>query len=346
MFIQICSILVIFLICISTFQHNLINAESTNKVPSWVKMVVNWWLDGTITDSQLSQGIIFLTDNKIIKMSENNKNFKNENDTTVSIKSDRGNFSNHYMKIEDYGVAPYPGRIATSDPHGKGINSELIEVWLRQTQYFEKQVSDLNKYFKLPNNIYIGLGECQEKNAFYNKNSKMIVMCYELILDTYDKFLIEYESDKITKKQATIMTLNVIDYIFYHQLAHALFDTMYIPNNQEIEKNEERMMDSFANQIRISMQSDSESNKITSVAAWFKIMNQTQNENEKKVWNSHEFNFERFFNMTCENSGVSRIKTLDLIEKGFILNEKLIECKIKYIEQKEKLEIMINPILK
>ena len=346
MFIQICSILVIFLICISTFQDNVINAESTNKVPSWVKIVVNWWLDGTITDSQLSQGIIFLTDNKIIKMSENNKNFKNENDMEVSIKSDRANFSNHYMKIEDYGLAPYPGRIETPDPRGKDIKPELIEVWLRQTQYFEKQVSDLNKYFKLPHKIYIGLGECQEKNAYYNKNSKMIVMCYELIFDIYDKFLIEYESNKITKKQATIMTLNVIDYIFYHQLAHALFDTMYIPNNQEIEKNEEYMIDSFANQIRISMQRDSESNKITSVAAWFKIMNQTQNENEKKVWNSHEFNFERFFNMTCENSGVSRIKTLDLIEKGFILNEKLIECKIKYIEQKEKLEMMINPILK
>jgi hypothetical protein len=106
------------------------------------------------------------------------------------------------------------------------------------------------------------------------------------------------------------------------------------------------MIDSFANQIRISMQRDSESNKITSVAAWFKIMNQTENVKEKKMWNSHGFDFERFFNMTCENSGLNRIKTLNLIEKGFISNEKLIQCKIKYIEQKEKLEMMINPILK
>ena len=39
-------------------------------------------------------------------------------------------------------------------------------------------------------------------------------------------------------------------------------------------------------------------------------------------------------------------KTLDFIEKGFIPAEKLVQCKIKYIEQKEKLELMISPILK
>jgi hypothetical protein len=311
--------------CIIIFPHNSAHAELTDKFPSWIKVMVNWWLDGSITDSQLFQGITFLTNNKIIKVSENMADFKNEKDVVVSIESDRGNFSNYYMKIENYGIEPYPGRIATPEPYSKDIRPEKIEVWLRHTQYFEKQVSDLNKYFKLPHKIYIGLGECQEKNAYYNKNSKMIVMCYELIFDIYDKFLIEYESNKITKKQATIMTLNVIDYIFYHQLAHALFDTMYIPNNQEIEKNEEYMIDSFANQIRISMQRDSESNKITSVAAWFKIMNQTENVKEKKMWNSHGFDFERFFNMTCENSGLNRIKTLNLIEKGFISNEKLIQ---------------------
>ena len=346
MFIQICTIFVIFLICISTFQHNTVNAESTDKVPSWVKMIVNWWLEGSITDSQLSEGIIFLINNKIIKISENSENFKNEKDLVVSIKSDRGNFSNHYMKIEDYGVESYPGRIATSDPHGKDIKPEKIEVWLRQTQYFEKQVSDLNKYFKLPNNIYIGLGECQEKNAYYNKNSKIIIICYELIFDIYDKFLIEYQSNGITKKQATIMTLNIIDHIFYHQLAHALFDTMYISNNEKIEKNEESMIDSFANQIRISMERDLESNTVTSIAAWFKIMNQTQNIKQINGWNEHGLDLERFFNMACENSGLDRIKTLNLIEKGFISNEKLIECKIKYIEQKEKVEMIINPILK
>tara|TARA_B110000438_G_scaffold38148_1_gene37909 strand:- start:21 stop:632 length:612 start_codon:yes stop_codon:yes gene_type:complete len=202
--------------CIIIFPHNSAHAELTDKFPSWVKVMVNWWLDGSITDSQLFQGITFLTNSKIIKVSENMADFKNDKDMVVSIESDRGNFSNYYMKIENYGIEPYPGRIATPEPYSKDIRPEKIEVWLRHTQYFEKQVSDLNRNFKLPNNIYIGLGECQHKDAYYNKDSKTIIICYELIFDIHDKFLKEYETNGITEKQATVMTLNVIDYIFYH----------------------------------------------------------------------------------------------------------------------------------
>ena len=346
MLIRICSIFAIFLMCIIIFPHNSAHAELTDKFPSWVKVMVNWWLDGSITDSQLFQGITFLTNSKIIKVSENMADLKNEKDMVVSIESDRGNFSNYYMKIENYGIEPYPGRIATPEPYSKDIRPEKIEVWLRHTQYFEKQVSDLNRNFKLPNNIYIGLGECQHKDAYYNKDSKTIIICYELIFDIHDKFLKEYETNGITEKQATVMTLNVIDYIFYHQLAHALYDTLYSLDNQKIEKNNEQMMNSFANQIKRSMQQDSKDNKIISVASWFKIMSETQNTKSVNVWNEHGIGFEKFFHMACENSGLDRIKTLNFMEKGFIPAEKLVQCKIKYIEQKEKLEMMINPILK
>lgn len=346
MLIRICSIFAIFLMCIIIFPHNSAHAELTDKFPSWVKVMVNWWLDGSITDSQLFQGITFLTNSKIIKVSENMADFKNEKDMVVSIESDRGNFSNYYMKIENYGIEPYPGRIATPEPYSKDIRPEKIEVWLRHTQYFEKQVSDLNRNFKLPNNIYIGLGECQHKDAYYNKDSKTIIICYELIFDIHDKFLKEYETNGITEKQATVMTLNVIDYIFYHQLAHALYDTLYSLDNQKIEKNNEQMINSFANQIKRSMQQDSKDNKIISVASWFKIMSETQNTKSVNVWNEHGIGFEKFFHMACENSGLDRIKTLNFMEKGFIPAEKLVQCKIKYIEQKEKLEFMISPIMK
>lgn len=346
MLIRICSIFAIFFMCIIIFPHNSAHAELTDKFPSWVKVMVNWWLDGSITDSQLFQGITFLTNSKIIKVSENMADLKNEKDMVVSIESDRGNFSNYYMKIENYGIEPYPGRIATPEPYSKDIRPEKIEVWLRHTQYFEKQVSDLNRNFKLPNNIYIGLGECQHKDAYYNKDSKTIIICYELIFDIHDKFLKEYETNGITEKQATVMTLNVIDYIFYHQLAHALYDTLYSLDNQKIEKNNEQMMNSFANQIKRSMQQDSKDNKIISVASWFKIMSETQNTKSVNVWNEHGIGFEKFFHMACENSGLDRIKTLNFMEKGFIPAEKLVQCKIKYIEQKEKLEFMISPIMK
>ena len=55
------------------------------------------------------------------------------------------------------------------------------------------------------------------------------MICYELIFDIYDKFLVEYEPEGFTKNQITVMTLDVIDYVFYHQLAHALLHKYNLP---------------------------------------------------------------------------------------------------------------------
>ena len=142
------------------------------------------------------------------------------------------------------------------------------------------------------------------------------------------------------------MTLDVIDHIFYHQLSHALFDTLYISDNQEIDTNKEKIINSFSNQIKISMQQDSKDDTLISVASWLKIMNETQSVKRINTVNEHTLNFEKFSHMACENSGLDRVKTLNFIERGFILNEKIIQCKIKYIDEKEKLELMISPILK
>jgi hypothetical protein len=125
-----------------------------------------------------------------------------------------------------------------------------------------------------------------------------------------------------------------------------LYDTLYISDNQKIDRSNEQIINSFANQIKRSMQQDSKDNTIMSVASWFKIMNENQNTTSVNVWNEHVVDFEKFVHMACENSELDRIKTLNFIEKGFIPTEKLVQCKIKYIEQKEKLELMISPILK
>ena len=191
MFIRICSIFTIFLMCIIIFPHNTVSAEPTNKIPSWIKIVVNWWLDGSITDVEFSQEIMFLINNKIIEMPENNKNFKNERDLAVSMKSE--NFIIHYMKIEDYGIEPYPGRIATPEPHTKDIQPEKIEMWLRHTQYFEKQVNDLKSISNYQIIFTLDLENVKKKMHFTN----MIVMCYELIFDIYDQIKLQKNKQQL-----------------------------------------------------------------------------------------------------------------------------------------------------
>ena len=209
---------------LTIFSNELVNAEPSNKIPSWTKILGNWWLEERISNIEFVQSLTFLKNSGIIKIIENESKEVDIFDSISIEDSKMGKFSIFYMSIENYGDEPYPGRISSPEPYSKNIEPEKIEVWLRQNQYFEKQIFYLNEHVKLPKDTVIGLGECQEKNAYYNKNTKMIVICYEIISDIYQKLTEEYKSKGFTEKHISKITLDVVDFIFYHQVSHAILE--------------------------------------------------------------------------------------------------------------------------
>ena len=52
----------------------------------------------------------------------------------------------------------------------------------------------------------------------------MIVICYEIISDIYQKLTEEYKSKGFTEKHISKITLDVVDFIFYHQVSHAILE--------------------------------------------------------------------------------------------------------------------------
>ena len=129
---------VLILVCSVSLLSITVIAEANDAIPLWVKTPVSWWLNGLITDIELLNGIVFLTGNNIIELSETEKKLMSFPTSSSVIDSDHGNFIIYYMDIEDYGPGPYPGRIVPTDPYAKDIQPQTIEVWLHQTQYFEK----------------------------------------------------------------------------------------------------------------------------------------------------------------------------------------------------------------
>ena len=333
---------VLILVCSVPFLFITVIAEANDVTPLWIKTPVSWWLNGLITDIELLNGIVFLIGNNIIELSETEKKLMSFPTSSSVLDSDHGNFIIYYMDIENYGPGPYSGRIVSADPYAKDIQPQTIEVWLHQTQYFEKQIKYLNTHFQLPDNVYIGLGECQQKDAYYNKNTSSIVICYELIFDIYDKFLVEYEPEGFTKNQITVMTLDVIDYVFYHQLAHALLHKYNLP----ITDSDEQIVDSLSNYIRMSIPNTSEQKSISNTSLWFKIMNEAKNIESSHMWNTHSLNLERFSDMACDVSELNSVITSYFIHKGFISNEEVVTCKIEYIQQKNQWASILEPFLK
>ena len=346
MFTKICLIGIISLIILVTLSNENVDAEPINKIPSWVEILDDWWLEEIISDTEFVQSLTYLTNNEIIKISKNENEETNFFNSISREESEIGNFSIFYMSIEDYGDEPYPGRISPPDPRSKDIEPEKIEVWLHQNQYFEKQITFLNEHVKLPKNVIIGLGECQEKKAFYNENTKMIVICYELIFDIYDKLIEEYKIKGVSEKQISKITLDVIDFIFYHQVSHAIIEIISNNENSTITNNDEYFVDSLSNHIKLLIQKDKERYSIVNISLWFKIMHEAENLEKEHMWNIHFLNLERLSKIACQDSLFNSTVTLDYIQKGILTKQNIIECKSKLLEHKEKLEKISDQILK
>ncbi|MAI01652.1 MAG: hypothetical protein CMH72_03175 [Nitrosopumilus sp.] len=345
MFTKICLVGIISLITLSIFANQISYADDIDKIqPSWTEDLADWWLEETISNIEFVQVLTYLTNNEIIKILESENKETSMNDSIEN--SDFGDFSIFYMSIEDYGIEPYPGRISTPEPFSKEMKAEKIEVWLRHNQYFEKQVTYLNENIKLPYDIVIGLGECQEEKSFYNQNTKMIVICYELIFDVYDRITTEYKSKGASEKQISNITLDVVDFIFYHQISHVLLQVIENNENKTSSNNNESFIDALSNHIKLKIQKDRENYSITNISLWFKMMHETENLKRPHMWNTHSLSLERLSNIACQDSAFSSIVTLDYVQKGILSKQSIIECKSELLEQKIKLEKISNRILK
>lgn len=342
---KICLIGIISLITLTIFANQISYADNVDKIqPSWTKNLVDWWLEETISDAEFLQVLTYLTNNEIVKILESKDKETNWNESIEN--SDFADFSIFYMSIENYGIEPYPGRISSPEPYSKEMKAEKIEVWLRQNQYFEKQITYLNDNMKLPHDIVIGLGECQEEKSFYNQNTKMIVICYELIFDVYDRLTEEYKSKGVSERQISKITLDVIDFIFYHQISHTILEINKNNENILISNNNEFFIDPLANYLKSIIQEDKKKYSIGNISLWFKIMHETENLKRPHFWDMHSLNLERLSNIACQDSAFSSTTTLDYIQKGILSKQSIIECKSELLEQKIKLEKISNTILK
>ena len=345
MYTKISTIVIISLITLTLFANQFSHADNFNKIqPAWTEDLVDWWMEETISDIEFVKVLTYLTNNQLIRILESENKEAYWNDSIEN--SDFGDFSIFYMSIENYGIEPYPGRISTPEPYAKEMKAEKIEVWLRQNQYFEKQITYLNDKIRLPHDIVIGLGECQEEKSFYNQNTKMIVICYELIFDVYDRLTEEYKSKGVSERQISKITLDVIDFIFYHQVSHTILEINKNNENILISNNNEFFIDSLANYLKSIIQEDKKNYSIGNISLWFKIMYETENLKRPHLWEIHSLSLERLSNIACQDSSFSSTATLDYIEKGVLSKQSIIECKSELLEQKIKLEKIINAILK
>ena len=229
-----------------------------------------------------------------------------------------------------------------------------LETQVQSWDYFENQIEWLNQKFKLPHDVIVGIAECasfmppeDSVNAYYasrsltGENFSMIIICYELILHEYDimEYLVtpgkgdRYISANVICKSgqncpsAEDRTRNIIDFIFYHELGHALIDVYDLP----IPTAEEVNADSLSAYILLEFSAGSGGNDSIRDAAWGYLLTSSVKDLPIEAYaDTHTLNIQRFFNLACFAYGSDPSSNRDLIQTGLLDRDRAKGCAQEY----------------
>jgi len=281
-------------------------------IPNWVRNIFVWYAEEKIEEGELLSALQYLINSKII--TSDGKQIVRENVASIfahPIKDD-GDF---YVTYEENPNHLYP--LSAKD-------------WFLETEYLEDQMQFLNSNFKLPYDVEVVAKECNQANAFYDYITKQIIMCYE--------FLDSVHGDSITYSIGAEGTLeefflyDVVDWVFYHEVGHALIDIYLLP----VTGLEENVADQFATYIIITEPAgDPEDGDFSfvqdmlyNVGTWFFI--QAESGKENIYWDVHNLDMQRFYNVSCYEYGHDPEYSSDLITDGWLPLERAGNCEYEY----------------
>ncbi len=212
---------------------------------------------------------------------------------------------------------------------------------LKNLGFFESKISDLNDSIALPYHVGVVFAPCDVINAFWNPNDVTITMCYELKEFLYDMFRAQTKS----QQELEFAVLGAMEFIFYHELGHALVDIFDIPFTGR----EEDAVDQFSTVFLISQDLGVES--ALSGASFFYLTGSSTD--DLVFWGEHSLDQQRFYDIVCLVYGSDPETYSHLIlqeQKGFLLSssqgylpkERADRCPSEYFDISRSWSTLLN----
>ena len=205
-------------------------AES--KVPEWVRNIFVWYANEQIPEEELVRALEYLIDRGILQVTiQNNSNqIVDRGDLIVSYQQTNNQYFN-----------------------------ELIP-WLEQGEEWIINSEIINQNHKFPYDIPITFDSCGESNAFYEPETKEIIMCYEFV----QYFITLFDPIAQSDEELKIMVQDTLFFVFMHELGHAFVDVYQLP----ITGNEEDAVDQYS-AIVLLAEGQQGIDALDSVTFWF-----------------------------------------------------------------------------
>jgi|GEM_PF-1274339 len=271
-------------------------------VPEWIKNISLWFGEGKIAENEFLDAISFLIQNNIVQNQE---------------------------KLQD------KGNLKVVYDSSKNPNFMKIENKLKQTQFFEKKTKELNTKLNLPNNIIVNVTQCNEINAFYERNTDTIIICYEMY-----QYLLELYSSLYSDEETIRGSVDgAMEFFFLHELGHALIDVFNIP----ITGMEEDAVDQLATIILLQKGNDGVS-AIAATAGFFGVHGlAVSNVDDLAFADEHSLDLQRFYNILCFAYGSNVNEYGVLIDLTYLPSERSVRCVDEYSKISNSWNVLLTP---
>lgn len=214
--------------------------------------------------------------------------------------------------------------------------NELQQV-LQESTAFENITDGLNSFLALPDDIDINFTECGVTNAFYDPETRQIVMCYELI--EYFSQLFNYLESQDELWNAT---WDATFFVFYHEMGHSLVGVLSLP----ITGKEEDAVDQLATLVLIGSGELGERAAING-ANWFLLQGSQHTDIEQLAfWDEHSLDLQRFYNIACWVYGQNPEKYSYLVEGGWLPEDRALKCGYEYEQMYKSWNALLSPYYK
>jgi len=220
--------------------------------------------------------------------------------TKRSAEEDKGDFQVEYVDVEN--------------PAYERLNQEM-----RNEKVLESASRDLNKALALPYDITLVTKDCGQVNAFYQPSERSITICYEM-MEFYSKLF----SQKYSQEEANQKMADALQFIFLHELGHALIDAYQLP----VTGNEEDAADKLSSYINLKELGDSGGGTRAALAASeaFNMQSQMTGDKDLPFYDEHSLDQQRFYNILCQLYGSNPSKYEVLVSKGVLPEQRAVRC--------------------
>ncbi|HEU0037441.1 MAG TPA: DUF4344 domain-containing metallopeptidase [Kofleriaceae bacterium] len=238
------------------------------------------------------------------------------------------------IELKTLGNAAVTGFKVTYNP-SKNATHEQFRSIFEHNRVFEQVAEGLNKTIRLPIAVDINTVDCNTINAFYDPNTKRIIVCYELV----SYFLGVFKPTAKNDTELGNAVMGALVFSFFHETGHGLIDILDLPAVGR----EEDSVDQLATLILIAAGDEGVAMALSG-AYWFHLQSQDGG-HKTPFWDEHAFDGQRFYNILCLIYGSNPQKYVKFVQSGNLPRDRAMRCPEEYAKIHKAWEKLLQPHL-